>query len=149
GRPAVRSLPDMGAKRGWAPHGGAGRNFKGVVELLHIHVGADGAKLARAVGVNGDESAGFGLAAVYPPNLGEGQEEALFGSESADRFAFGRIFREGALKGFEGNASPAKIGDVLAQGEFSVHVQTGQNFVSVVLLDDLEGAGLKSLGIGR
>src|SRR5690348_14634931 len=84
-RPALpRELPDLCADLWLAPHFRTGLDVEGVVELLEVDVRADGAELTWTVRIDCDQAAGFGFANVGAPDLGERDEETLFGGEAID-----------------------------------------------------------------
>ena len=118
-------LPDPGPGLRGPPHSGSGPDVEGIEKLLQVHVGADGAKLAWAVRIDGDQAPRLGIPAITSPDLGEGNEESLLWGETVNDFSLGGIFGQRPFQGFEGDAGTAEISDILTQSQFSVDVQSG------------------------
>lgn len=60
------------------------------------------------------------IALFFAPNSSVRQEEPLLPRQAFNRFGFGS--RKGNLEGFEGDSSPAKVPDVLSDGQLAVDV---------------------------
>ena len=77
------------------------------------------------------------------PDLREGDEKALLGREAVDPLSLGGIFGERTLQALRRRCSAAEVGDVFAQRQFAIDMETGQSLVAVVLFDDFLSARLE------
>src|SRR5437773_10221556 len=80
------------------------------------------------------------------PDLGPTKKEPLFGRKSVDqrrfRFGFQRVHQCRV-----GDIQTSEIGDILAEGQLSVDVQTSQNLIAVKLVYDARGPLVKILPV--
>src|SRR6185369_15417738 len=92
-------------------------------------------ELAGRMRVHRDAAPQFGFAPVGSPELRQGQKETLLRREAVDALSFGWIFRQRALQRFIGDARATEVSDVFAERQLAVDSQTGQRFVTAILID--------------
>ena len=102
-----------------------------------------GAPAAGGVAVGGDQVAQRRLAGALAAALGVAEEEALVAGQAVDHRRRAAVQR-GAI-GVVGGGEAGEIGDILAQRQLAVEVETGEGLVGVVLADQ-RLAGLAEMG---
>src|SRR5689334_16750162 len=105
---ATCASPDLRAQINRAVHRVAKFDVERLVKLLHVHVGADGAELARRMWINRKPALQFILPPVRAPDLCERQEEPLFRGESIDGLPLRGVFCKRTLERFVSDAGAAK-----------------------------------------
>ena len=115
------SSPDGDSLLGRQPHRVIFGHTEGFVEGVDVADGLVAAELGGRVGVGSNLGAQGLIALFFAPNSSVRQEEPLLPRQAFNRFGFGS--RKGNLEGFEGDSSPAKVPDVLSDGQLAVDVR--------------------------
>ena len=87
------------------------------------------APTCRCVRIGFDQLTQHGFACIVSPNQAIAQEETLVRGKTI--FCVKRVLLHGILQCLIGYIQTAVVGSVLAQGEFAIGIEVGQNFYIV------------------